>query len=73
MVNGAALLDRGLREKMMKGNDRGESGSFIRTFLRIRPSKQSSGFIKVDEHSNTRLGFHVPVETRDGEVRPKHR
>lgn len=48
----------------------GESGSHIRTFLRIRPSKQPSGYIKVEEHDTTRLSFHVPVETKDGEVRP---
>lgn len=47
----------------------GETGSHIRTFLRIRPSKQPSGYIKMDEHDTTRVNFHVPVETKDGEVR----
>lgn len=51
-----------------EGGDDGNS-SHIRTFLRIRPSKRPSGYIKVDEYDKTRLGFHVPVETRDGEVR----
>lgn len=51
-----------------EGGDGGNS-SHIRTFLRIRPSKRPSGYIKVDEYDKTRLGFHVPVETRDGEVR----
>lgn len=45
------------------------NSSHIRTFLRIRPSKRPSGYIKVDEYDKTRLGFHVPVETKDGEVR----
>lgn len=49
--------------------DDGTNSSHIRTFLRIRPSKRPSGFIKVDEYDKTRLGFHVPVETKDGEVR----
>lgn len=44
------------------------NSSHIRTFLRIRPSKRPSGYIKVDEYDRTRLGFHVPVETKDGEV-----
>eukprot|EP00752_Nemacystus_decipiens_P003255 g3012.t1 len=43
------------------------NSSHIRTFLRIRPSKRPSGYIKVDEYDKTRLGFHVPVETKDGE------
>ena len=54
-------------KRAAEGEDGGQS-SHIRTFLRIRPSKQASGYIKVDEHDKTRLGFHVPVETRDGEV-----
>lgn len=45
------------------------NSSHIRTFLRIRPSKRPSGYVKVDEYDKTRLGFHVPVETKDGEVR----
>ncbi|CBN76877.1 conserved unknown protein [Ectocarpus siliculosus] len=49
-----------------EGGDGGNS-SHIRTFLRIRPSKRPSGYIKVDEFDKTRLGFHVPVETKDGE------
>lgn len=54
----------------MKNDGGGESSSssHIKTFLRIRPSKTPSGFIKVDEYDRTRLGFHVPVETKDGEV-----
>lgn len=52
---------------MVKSGGDGDS-SHIRTFLRIRPSKHPSGFIKVDEYDKTRLGFHVPVETKDGEV-----
>lgn len=47
----------------------GANSSHIRTFLRIRPSKRPSGYIKVDEYDKTRLGFHVPVDTKDGEVR----
>lgn len=54
-------------KRAAEGEDGGQS-SHIRTFLRIRPSKQASGYIKVDEHDKTRLGFNVPVETRDGEV-----
>lgn len=50
------------------GGDDGNS-SHIRTFLRVRPSKRPSGYINVDEYDKTKLGFHVPVETRDGEVR----
>lgn len=46
----------------------GGNSSHIRTFLRIRPSKRPSGYITVDEHDKTRLNFHVPVETKDGEV-----
>ena len=50
-----------------EGGDDGHS-SHIRTFLRIRPSKRPSGYIKVDEYDKSRLGFHVPVENKDGEV-----
>lgn len=55
---------------MAKGADGEDSSniSHIRTFLRIRPSKQPSGYIKVDECDNKRLGVRVPVETKDGEV-----
>ncbi|CAM9586109.1 unnamed protein product [Scytosiphon promiscuus] len=49
-----------------EGGDGGNS-SHIRTFLRVRPSKRPSGFINVDEYDKTKLGFHVPVETKDGE------
>ena len=54
-------------KRAAEGED-GAQSSHIRTFLRIRPSKKASGYIKIDEHDKTRLGFHVPVETRDGEV-----
>lgn len=55
-------------KRAAEGGEDGGQSSHIRTFLRIRPSKQPSGYIKVDEHDKTRLGFNVPVETRDGEV-----
>ncbi|CAM9288030.1 unnamed protein product [Laminaria digitata] len=54
-------------KRAAEGGEDGGQSSHIRTFLRIRPSKQASGYIKVDEHDKTRLGFYVPVETRDGE------
>lgn len=56
----------------MKGSDEageGSNSSQIRTFLRIRPSKRPSGYLHVDEFDKSRLGFHVPIDTKDGEVR----
>ena len=55
-------------KRAAEGGEDGGQSSHIRTFLRIRPSKHASGYIKVDEHDKTRLGFYVPVETKDGEV-----
>lgn len=54
-------------KRAAEGGDGGHS-NHIRTFLRVRPSKRPSGYINVDEFDKTKLGFHVPVETRDGEV-----
>lgn len=66
--NGTAGSDSGTnRAGGIDGVDNGNG--HIRTYLRVRPSKDPSGFIKIDEFDRTKLTFHVlPVEHREGEV-----
>ncbi|KAG5179598.1 P-loop containing nucleoside triphosphate hydrolase protein [Tribonema minus] len=45
----------------------GEDGN-IRTYLRIRPSKNPSGLFAQDEEDVTRLKFDIPVDLKSGEV-----
>lgn len=50
------------------GGAQDTGSNHIRTFLRIKPTKNPSGFIKVDEFDKAKLAFRVPIEHRDAEV-----
>lgn len=52
----------------MAEHEPGESsGGNIRTFLRIRPSRDPSGLFQTDDNDPSRLRFELPVELKAGE------